>query len=160
MPYYICLELPFNETLPEIKSSWKPEEGRLLAFIPVWGPRFTVDFKFRINEYPSRKDSVANIIHFTAGKLVLVQVFKILNLFKGPKECCDMGERIPAFSINNRDFEVAMGIGDEGNKLMLVNVKSRKWYSIGIIQDIVEGQVIIPGRLQASTEIYIFINGR
>ena len=71
-----------------------------------------------------------------------------------------MGERIPAFSINNRDFEVAMGIGDEGNKLMLVNVKSRKWYSIGIIQDIVEGQVIIPGRLQASTEIYIFINGR
>merc|ERR1719300_2313808 len=61
------------------------KKGQLLAVIPEWGPNFRISFDLNINSmYSSRSDGWANVLHFTATG----------------KDCCSLGDRVPALFTN------------------------------------------------------------
>ena len=79
----------------------KIKESNLIGIVPSWGPTFKINFELKIlsfaNCYP---DKMANYLTFTASD----------------NDCCDIGDRIPAFFTNSGGFlQLAMQIGQNGN---------------------------------------------
>ena len=59
----------------------------MLAVIPEWGPNFRITFDLNINSmYSSRSDGWASVLHFTATG----------------KDCCSLGDRVPALFTNSK----------------------------------------------------------
>jgi len=78
------------------------QQNQLLAVIPEWGPNFRISFDLNIKSmYSSRSDGWASILHFTATG----------------KDCCSLGDRVPALFSNNKQNYLAFmsNVDNNGN---------------------------------------------
>ena len=66
----------------------------------------------------------------------------------GPRDCCEVGQRIPAIYLDTkRRLVIAMGIGGEGNRLVKIpkyKLRTRKYYKLKITQDTEAEKVMWP----------------
>ena len=106
----------------------KVEDNTLLITIPAFGPLFRISFEVKVlsfvNPYPF---GVANYLTFTATG----------------NDCCDIGDRIPAFFTNiGGFFQLATQINVNGNfTKMSPQLDENVWYNLEVEQLIENHQV-------------------
>ena len=93
----------YQESLTYSYLEIKVEKNNLIGSIPSWGPSFKISFELKVlsfaNCYPM---GMANYLTFTATD----------------SDCCNIGDRIPAFFTNNGGFlQLATQINNNGNHI-------------------------------------------
>merc|ERR1712126_59886 len=99
----------------------KVENNNLIGIIPSWGPTFKISFELKVLSFTTCNPmDMANYLSFTATD----------------NNCCDIGDRIPAFFTNSGGFlQLAMQINDNGN-LVKSSPKLEQiiWYNLEVEQ--------------------------
>ena len=88
--------------------------------IPKLGPEFSLQFSIFVSSYP--ESGIANILHLTATG----------------KECCEVGDRVPAIFLDRKGrLQVAFPLFGDGEELLKIRTPLRKrtWYDVKILQD-------------------------
>ena len=107
--------------------TWKTDEeirvqdSKLIGIIPSWGPTFKINFELMILSFANcNPDKMANYLTFTSSD----------------NDCCDIGDRIPAFFTNSGGFlQLAMQIGQNGNHVAKSpNLEENVWYEVEVEQ--------------------------
>ena len=134
--------------LPPSEITWTPRETKPIHLLPNWGPNFYVYLEIQIKNFP--RAELTNIVHFTTGDMTDMKMkyfhFSVAP-FIGLKDCCEVGQRIPAIYLHrDRHFVIAISVGEEGNMLIKTRkfqLQRRRKYSLSINQQTVEGKAII-----------------
>jgi len=97
------------------------ENNKLLASVPTWGPTFRISFDLKILSFANcNPDKMANYLTFTATD----------------NNCCEIGDRVPAFFTNSGGFlQLATQIDYNGNHIARSpNLEENVWYSVEVEQ--------------------------
>jgi len=106
-----------------LKQEIRVKKNNLIGIIPSWGPSFKISFELKVLSFAScraRGDGVSNYLTFTATD----------------KECCDIGDRVPAFFTNSGGFlQLATQINDNGNVIKSSpQLEENVWYKLEVEQ--------------------------
>ena len=96
-------------------------DNNLLAIIPSWGPIFKISFELKVFSFSTCSPTgMANYLTFTATD----------------NNCCDIGDRIPAFFTNSGGFlQLATQIDETGNLMeRSPQLEENKWYKVEVEQ--------------------------
>ena len=99
----------------------KIKESNLIGIVPSWGPTFKINFELKILSFANcNPDKMANYLTFTSSD----------------NDCCDIGDRIPAFFTNSEGFlQLAMQIGQNGNYVAKSpKLEENVWYKVEVEQ--------------------------
>ena len=113
----------------EIEQEIRVENCKLLFSIPRWGPTFKISFELKILSFANcNPDKMANLLTFTATD----------------NDCCEIGDRVPAFFINSEGFlQLANQIDKYGNKIdRSPNLNLNHWYMVEVEQYLEHNEVI------------------
>jgi len=97
------------------------ENNKVLASVPTWGPTFRISFELKILSFANcNPDKMANYLTFTATD----------------NNCCEIGDRVPAFFTNSGGFlQLATQIDENGNHIARSpNLEENVWYSVEVEQ--------------------------
>ena len=78
------------------------------------GPSFSVEFQLKVKSFP--RSSMASVLHFTATG----------------RECCEVGDRVPAVFISRRRLYVAYPVEEGGDLIQAGRLRRRRWHSLVI----------------------------
>ena len=68
---------------------------------------------------------------------------ELIRLTTTNGNCCGIGDRIPAIFTNKRGFiQVGTQIGSNGNKWTNVNLNTRSWYKLDLMQYVWSNKVL------------------
>merc|ERR1712227_494473 len=97
------------------------QDEKLLLTLSSWGPTFKISFELKILSFANCNPlGMANYLTFTATD----------------NDCCDLGDRIPAFFTNSGGFlQLAMQINDNGNLVKSSpKLEENIWYNLEVEQ--------------------------
>jgi len=126
--FYACQlrEARSNPTCSKNKEI-KVENNNLIGIIPSWGPTFKISFELKVVSFTTCNPmEMANYLTFTATD----------------NNCCDIGDRIPAFFTNSGGFlQLAMQINHDGNVIKSSpKLEENVWYKLEVEQLIQNNQ--------------------
>ena len=113
--------MPFLECENIYKLDIDVKDNNLLAIVPSWGPIFKISFELKVLSFSTcSPTNMANYLTFTATD----------------NNCCDIGDRIPAFFTNSGGFlQLATQIDENGNLMeRSPNLEENKWYQVEVEQ--------------------------
>ena len=99
----------------------KVENNNLIGSIPSWGPSFKISFELKILSFANCHPlGMANYLTFTSTD----------------SDCCNIGDRIPAFFTNNGGFlQLVTQINNNGNHIKSSpKLQENIWYKIDVEQ--------------------------
>ena len=108
----------------------KVENNNLIGIIPSWGPTFKISFELKVLSFATCSPmDMTNYLTFTATD----------------NNCCDIGDRIPAFFTNSGGFlQLAMQINDNGNVIKSSpKLEEDVWYKLEVEQMIENKQATL-----------------
>ena len=97
------------------------QKNNLLLIVPSWGPSFKISFELKVLSFSSCSPTkMANYLSFTATD----------------NNCCDIGDRIPAFFTNSGGFlQLATQINENGNLVeRSPRLEENIWYKVEVEQ--------------------------
>ena len=97
------------------------QKNNLLLIVPSWGPSFKISFELKVFSFSSCSPTkMANYLTFTATD----------------NNCCDIGDRIPAFFTNSGGFlQLATQINENGNLVeRSPRLEENIWYKVEVEQ--------------------------
>ena len=111
-----------------IEQEIRVENNKLLFSVSRWGPTFKISFELNIQSFANcNPDKMANLLTVTATD----------------NDCCEIGDRVPAFFINSGGFlQLANHIDDNGNKIdHSPGLTENHWYTVEVEQYLYHNEV-------------------
>ena len=101
-------------------SEWTPTQNNLLDTLPFWGPHFEISFDLWVESFESSSDGGwSEFLRFTATDT----------------NCCDEGDRLPAFQANLDGFiYIITQIGESTNAYERFEFTPKTWRSLRVKQ--------------------------
>ena len=107
-----------------VKYHGSPITEKLVASLPSLGPYFSVSFEMWVDKFHSQVWT--EVLRFTATG----------------KNCCNPGDRIPAFFVNkNGHIHVTSQVGTVGNYYVDVPIKLKTWVKVEVKQYVLNAKV-------------------